>query len=406
MAALSSELETNNGWHEPDMAAGNVLSVVVIGPDERRRASVAYAVTGPSCSEPRQLPFYPDLSQLPKIVEMNYDVIIVDLDSDPVNALAVVERLCADTQATVMVYSVNNDSDLMVRCMRAGAREFISLPVTQSFMAEALMRASLRVATIRSTKRADGRLCVFWGAKGGSGVTTVATSFAVAAAIESKQRVLLIDLDLPMGDAVLNLGLVPQYSTIDALQNYQRLDANFLSKLLVTHESGLSVLAAPGKLVPVPITTEAVDKLIYVARQEFDCVVADSGSRFDLTGTTLFDPNANVYLVTQVSIPELRNSNRLVSEFFAARSPKFEIVLNRYEPSSLGLDDDHIAKILTRRPQWKVPNDFAAVRGMQNNANPTALNQSGIARVIRQMARAALGLPEKQEKKKKLMSFF
>jgi pilus assembly protein CpaE len=343
---------------------------------------------------------------LPKIVEMNHDVLIVDLDSDPFYALEVIERLCAATQATVMVYSLSADSELMIRCMRAGAREFLSLPVTQSSMAEALMRASLRVAATRSNKRADGQLCIFWGAKGGSGVTTVATGFAVAAALESGKKTLLIDFDLPMGDAVLNLGLVPQYSTVDALQNYQRLDSNFFSKLLVTHESGLSVLAAPGKLVPVPLTTEAVDKLVYVARQEFDCVVVDSGSRFDLTGTALFDPKANVYLVSQVSIPELRNSNRLVSDFFSTRSPKFEIVLNRYESSSLGLDDDHIAKILTRRPQWKIPNDFAAARSMQNNASPTALNQSGIARVIRQMARAALGLPEKQEKKKRLMSFF
>jgi pilus assembly protein CpaE len=406
MATWSAQVEANNAWHEPDLASSNILSVVVIGPDERRRVSVAFAVTGPMCSEARQLPYYPEASQLSKIVGMDHDVFIVDLDSDPQFALEVIEHLCAASQATVMVYSMNANSDLMIRCMRAGAREFLALPVTQSSMAEALMRASVRVAATRSTKRADGRLCIFWGAKGGSGVTTIAIGFAVAAALETGQKTLLIDFDLPMGDAVLNLGLVPQYSTVDALQNYQRLDSNFFSKLLVTHESGLSVLAAPGKLVPVPLTTEAVDKLICVARQEFDCVVVDTGSRFDLTGTALFDPKANVYLVTQVSIPELRNSNRLVSEFFTARSPKFEIVLNRYETSSLGLDDDHIAKILTRRPQWKIPNDFAAVRGMQNNASPTALNQSGIARVIRQMARAALDLPEKQEKKKRLMSFF
>jgi pilus assembly protein CpaE len=248
-------------------------------------------------------------------------------------------------------------------------------------------------------------LTVFWGAKGGSGVTTVATNFAIAAAQESGQKVLLIDLDIPLGDAVLNLGLTPHYSTVDALQNYVRLDGNFLEKITLEHESGIRVLPAPGKLVPVQFPGGAVDKLVQIARQEFDCVVVDTGSRFDLTGTMLFDPAATMYLVTQVSIPELRNSNRLVLDFFGARMPNFEIVLNRFDSTSLGLEDDHIAKVITRKPNWKIPNDYSAVSNMQNSAVPLAMNQSAIAHVIRQMARAAFNLPEQPARKKKMFLF-
>lgn len=382
------------------------LAVVVIGPEDRRRESVVHALAGAMITEVRQLPFYPELSQVSQLNELNHDVVIVDLDSNPEYALEVVEQLCAGGQATVMVYSIGAEPTLMVRCMRAGAREFLNLPLTQSALTEAIVRASVRRASVHSVKKATGKLCTFWGAKGGSGVTTIATNFAIAAAQESGQRVLLIDLDLPLGDAVLSLGLVPQYSTVDALQNFMRLDSNFLSRLLTQHSSGLWVLAAPGKLVPVPFSTEAVDKLINVARQDFDYVVVDTGSRFDLTGTMLFDPSANVYLVSQVTIPELRNSNRLAADLFAARAPKFEIVLNRYESSTLSIDDEHIAKILTRKPQWKIPNDYPAVREVQNNADPVALDGSEIGRVIRQMARAACGLPEKQAKRKKLMNLF
>jgi MinD-like ATPase involved in chromosome partitioning or flagellar assembly len=56
------------------------------------------------------------------------------------------------------------------------------------------------------------------GAKGGAGVTTVACNFAVALAQEPGQKTLLIDLDLPFGDAALNLGVISEFSTIDALQ--------------------------------------------------------------------------------------------------------------------------------------------------------------------------------------------
>jgi pilus assembly protein CpaE len=378
--------------------------VVVIGPDDRRRTDVVTALQGPLCAAPEQMSRYPEGAQLTKLIDLDYDVIIVDLDSNSEAALEVIEGVCSASTGTMMVYSADTHSELMIRCMRAGAREFISLPVAGGTMAEALVRAAARRTSNRTLKRVDGRLCVFWGAKGGSGVTTIATNFAIAAAQESEEKVLLIDLDLPLGDAVLNLGLTPQYSTVDALQNYKRLDANFLQKLTMQHDSGISVLAAPGKLVPVMFSIESVDKLIQVARQEYDCVVVDSGSRWDLTGTTLFEgSSANMFLVTQLSIPELRNSNRLASEFFASRVPKFEIVLNRFDSSAVGLDDEHITKIITRKPTWRVPNDYSAVREMQNNAVPLALNQSNISRVIRQMARSVLGLPDKPAKKKRFL---
>jgi len=400
----NSELDiTTDG---PGRVGTDLLSVVVIGPDERRRREVILALEGPLCAIPQQLTTYPSMAQIARLMESNPDVVIVDLDSNPESALDVVENICATGSSTVMVFSTISDTELMIRCMRVGAREFLNTPIESGSMAEALVRASARRAPARGTHKAEGRLCVFWGAKGGSGVTTIATNFAIAAAQESGKKVVLIDLDVPLGDAVLNLGLVPMYSTVDALQNYARLDTNFLTKLTMQHDSGISVLAAPGKLVPVDVSKEAVDKLIQVARQEFDVIVIDSGSRFDLTETLLFDPTASVYLVSQVSIPELRNSNRLASDLLNAKVPNFEIVLNRYEASSLGLDDDHITKIITRKPKWKVPNDFSAVREMQNSAVPLAMNQSGISRVIRQMARAACGLPDKPMKKKKLMNLF
>jgi len=402
--AWGNNLETM--FQDTEAIGANVLSVVVIGPDERRRDAVAGALAGSSCGMARQLPFYPELDQIPRMIELNHDVVIVDLDSNPEYALEIVENLCAGSQATVMVVSASTDSELMIRCMRAGAREFLTMPVTQNSMAEAMVRASVRRPTAKSSKKADGRLCVFWGAKGGTGVTTIATNFAISAATEAEQKTLLIDLDLPLGDAVLNLGLSPQYSTADALQNFGRLDANFLSRLTAKHSSGVAVLAAPGKMVPFQSSTEAIDRLILIARQEFECVVVDTGSRFDLLGTSLFQPSATMYLVSQVGISELRNSNRIVSEMFSATRPKLEIILNRFSGSSLGVDEEHITRALTRKAEWRGAGDTATARKMQATATPLALSDSAISRSIKQMARVACGLSAEPEKKKKIIGLF
>jgi pilus assembly protein CpaE len=253
---------------------------------------------------------------------------------------------------------------------------------------------------VRLPRKTGGRLLVFLGAKGGAGVTTLACNFAVSLAQESGQTTLLIDLDLPLGDAALNLGIVTEYSTVNALQDAGRLDGSFLNKLLTKHSSGVFVLAAPGKFPNFTPTTEAIDKLMTVARQEFDNVVVDVGSRLDMTDTALFRDAFTIYLVTQAGIPELRNSNRLINQFFNVGSPKLDIVINRYEPRALGVSDETITKALTRPAAWKIPNDYAAVRQMQNTATPLALTDSPISRLIKQMATAICGTRAATPKKK------
>jgi len=384
----------------PDSLGSDVLTIALIGPDEGRRKAAASALAGAQGGDIREFSTYPpSLDDVPKLLEQRYDVIIIDLDSHPEYALELVESICANGTATVMVYSVKADSELLVRCMRAGAREFLTLPFTQSTVAEALVRASARRPTARPAKKTGGRLMAFLGAKGGDGVTTLACNFAVSMAQESSQSTLLIDLDLPLGDAALNLGVAAEYSTINALQNAARLDSSFLSKLLVKHSSGVSVLAAPGKFPQFPATNDAVDRLLAVARQDFENVVIDMGSRLDLMGTSLFKEGSTVYLVIQAGIAGLRNSNRLISQYFATGIPKLEIVLNRYEPRTMGVAEDQITKALTRPAQWKIPNDYNAVRRMQTTAIPLALEDSPISRLIRQMTRTACGLPAVPEKK-------
>ena len=208
----------------------------------------------------------------------------------------------------------------------------------------------------------------------------------------------MIDLGLPMGDAALNLGLVAEYSTDNALLDPGRLDSSFLSKLLVKHRSGLFVLAAPSKVPKVQASHDGIDKLLTVARRNFENVVVDLGSRLDLMETTLFKDADTIFLVTQAGISELRNSNRLIGQFFSEDGERLEIVINRYDPHSLGFTEEHIAKALTMPVRWKIPDDYSSARQMQSPAASEAAD-SPISRLFRQMARSVCGLPSAPDKK-------
>jgi pilus assembly protein CpaE len=382
------------------------LYIAVISPDAKRRSAALRALGECHAGKIQEFLSYPsDLEDVPRTLNREFDIVLVDLDTTPKLALNLVESISIRGLAIAMVYSAQADSDLLLRAMRVGAREFLTLPFNPGAMAEALVRASALHSVTRPQEKADGSLLVFLGAKGGSGVTTLACNYAVSLAQESGQKTLLIDLNLPLGDAAINLGIKPRYSTVNALQNSSRLDASFLSTMLIKHSSGLSVLAAPSELATVQFPDDAVDKLLKVAREEFDYVVVDAGSRLDLQHTILFAEADTIYLVTQIGIPDLRNSNRLISMLSTAGSPKLSIVINRYDPRSMEIDEEHITKAFTRPADWKIPNNYIAVRRMQNTATSLMEDDSEISRAIRQMTRSVSGQPAIPEKKKGF-SFF
>jgi len=384
-----------------DSSGAVISSIALIDPNDLCRKKVAGALSGFQGASVREFFSYPaDLDDLPQMMEQRFDAIIIGLDDDPEYAFDIVESICSFSTTTVMVYSAETNLDLAIRFMRAGAREFLVLPLSRSDLAGALARVSIRRSSASHGRRGGRKFFVFLGAKGGCGVTTIASNFAVALAQESGARTLLIDLGLPLGDVAINLGMAAQYSTANALQDSSRLDGNFLRSLLARHSSGLFVLAAPGEFSNAVPADEAIDKLLSVARQSFDYVVVDAGSRTDLRSSALFEDSASLYLITQVGVSELRNANRLITQYFSARGRKLQIVLNRYTHQALMFDDNQITKALTRPAQWKIPDDFATARRTQNTATPVVMEDSPIARVIRQMSRTACGMPDKPEKKK------
>jgi pilus assembly protein CpaE len=384
---------------------GHGLSVAIVDPEFERRGAVATIVHAlrNSGKVPRVTPLS-DVGDTQLLFNQGFDVVLIAVDHEKETALRTIETLCRTGSATPMAYSSRTHDDLLIRCMRAGVREFLLYPFATGVIEEAFSRMASRVQFAPDTRRAVGKSFVFLGAKGGSGVTTAACNFAVALAQEPNRSTLLIDLDLPLGDAALCLGVNSEFSTLDALREAERLDATFLNKLMSRHKSGLQVLAAPGRYLRLPFPGAAVNSLMNVASKTFDYVVVDAGSKWELTDTKLFDMVSTVFLVTQVGVAELRNSNRLITGCLQAHSSKLEIVLNRYTAEMFGIDDTAIESALTRPAQWRIPNDYPAVRRMQNTAE--VAKESSVQKAIKKMAVSASGfMDDSQEKKKKFGIF-
>ena len=255
-----------------------VTSIVLIAPNAARRASLLQVLAGSQIMVAREYSSYPAQRDLGAVMEGSSDVFMVDLDTNVDQALGLIENICSlDPAATVMAVSTSGDPGLLIRSMRAGAREFLPEPILSNTIAEAVARTMARRE--KSQQQAPlGKVLMFAGAKGGAGVTTVATNFAVALTKQGAGKVVIVDMDFQLGEVALGLGLTPQFSILDALKSEDRLDTDYLAGLLVRHTSGLSVLASPEQYTPFDALASGVQKLFVILRHTFSFVVVDAGT--------------------------------------------------------------------------------------------------------------------------------
>src|SRR5205814_1918375 len=174
---------------------------------------------------------------------------IVILGDDPSTGLAVIEEVHKNAPATqVLAVAANDRHETIVRALRAGADEFLPLPLDPN----ALLKVCIKVSALRRAAKPNGgtqhaQVWVAYGAKGGVGVTTLVANLGIALQAAGRRTVLL-DLDLHSGDLALFLNLNPGYTLRD-IATTKRLDTVFLQGTMIRHRSGMELIAAP---VPLP----------------------------------------------------------------------------------------------------------------------------------------------------------
>lgn len=147
-------------------------------------------------------------------------VVLLDLSSDLETALQLI-RFVSSFQPPIQVVGMHtdNNSEVLVRSLRAGAIEFLSMPFDPAGQREAAARIRrLREPEGHSTQD-FGKVVAFSSAKPGSGASTLATQTAFCLRRMTGKRVLLADFDILSGSIAFALKLNPTYSLLDAPWN-------------------------------------------------------------------------------------------------------------------------------------------------------------------------------------------
>lgn len=369
----------------------NVLRIALVDPNDKSRDALKAMLLGmdtvwleADCS---RYEFFPDV-----IEQTAPDVGVIALDANPDAAINLVKRLATEAPETaILAASENTDGHQILRTIRAGAREFLTLPLAKDDLASALERVSQQKF---GSADGGGRSCeviAVAGATGGVGTTSTAVNLGCVLAEDARNSVALLDLDLALGDADVFLDSIPDYTLADVVQNISRLDIQLLKRSLTKHSSGLYLLPRPVELRDtLAITDDNLRKVIGLLKASFTHLIIDLSKTYSVVDMAAIANATRVILVTQLDLPCLRNVVRLMMSFeeIEGLHSKVEIVVNR-----AGLDSGQISlkkakETLGREVFALLPNDYRTMVEVRNNGVPLIVQapKAAITLAIRDLA--------------------
>jgi pilus assembly protein CpaE len=340
-----------------------------------------------------------------RFLEVRPDVILIDTE-DLGAALSSIQILhTALPSAWILACTKVADTDSILKLIRAGAREVVPMPLAQDSLSEALQRHIEERDRAESTDtNANGKIYTICSAKHGSGATTMAINLAASLSESKSARVVLIDLDWPVGDASAFLNIKPKYTIADALGSVARLDSVLLETYMHKHDR-FHVLAGLESFTDEPFDPATVAQLLEVVAQTYTHAVVDiPPSAPGVLFQTVTSLSTAIMAVVTPDLLSVRRTERLLRLFNSFElSDRVRLVLNRSTKSDQITDGD-IEKALQQPVASKLANDYySCIEAINSGKALLAMSNRNLARNYKELADELLGTTRETEKRKGLL---
>ena len=307
------------------------------------------------------------------------DIYLIDFDQNREEALRTAEMIHeVQGRAAIFAFSSNSEPRLIIRAMQCGCSEYLLKPVDRDELLNALAR--IREQGKEKREHIRGQVLSFLGAKGGSGVTTLATYMGALLAKVQKGRTLLVDYHPELGDASFYLSLQRHnYHFYALVENTHRLDADLLQPFLVQHPSGLDVLQSPDGFDPSrgQVSAEAIGHTLEFLRSRYERILVDCPPGLDEANMAMIVHSDQLYLISAPEVPALRHLVHHLDHLRSLDYPRerVRVIVNRHAKKG-GVTDDQIERAIDKRIYWKVPNHYAEAMKAINTGVPASFSGS------------------------------
>lgn len=290
-------------------------------------------------------------------------LVFLDTASDRDQAIQLLAEMARlGPSVHVIALLSGNDPDFILRCLRAGAVDFLIQPFSGDQIDAALAKLARLQPAAEGAGKEPAKIITVMPAKGACGATTIACNLAFQWQRLGAKKVLVADLDPLTGTLSFLLKIKSVYSFLDVLQRAHELDSD-LWNAMVTSVHGVDVLLAPELMVEGAQDLRDPSPILDYARNIYDIVVIDTGSVYADWNLNLARAASELILVTTNELPSLQAAQRALSYLDTNRIGRWKIrlVVNRYQ-RDIGLSRDVIGTALHTEVFDTVPSDYESVQ--------------------------------------------
>ena len=307
--------------------------------------------------------------------ENNECIAVIDISDNEQKAIETIAEINKNNH-NVKIIAISNKTttETIIKTMRAGAKEFITKPVTKTQFINTIKELSASSKALAGDNSC--KIISTFSNKGGIGKTSVAVNLAVEIAEMTKEKTALIDLNLQLGDVSTFLDLTPSFDVCYVVNNLANIDKTNITNALTRYKNtSLYVIADPINIEnSKEITSEQIKALILELKKTFSYIIIDVGTNIDAKTITALDMSDLILLCAIVNLPAVRNIQRCMNLFKKLNYPqeKIKLVLNRYmENEEIKTTD--IEEVVNQKVFWKIPNNYLTMMSAINKGVPVNL---------------------------------
>src|SRR5579871_1650834 len=313
-----------------------MLRIAIVDPSDYSRDPLRSLLLGIDFvwleAECSRYEFFPEV-----VSQSRPDLVVVVLDSDRQRALNTISHLVA-TYPKLPILTISSDHQALLQSLQRGAKYFLTQPVALEEMVGTLRRAQGECGlgsanSPGATAPHQSQVIAVLGSRGGVGCTSISVNLGCTLAADQANSVVLMDLDMALGDADISLDLMPDHTLADLALNIERLDMNFLKRSMMIHQAtGLHVLSHPIQIADVRLVHEDhLARIINLLKVSHTHLVLDLSKALiptDLAALRLAD---QILLVAQLELGSLRNVVRIMMALGIEEGlgEKVRVVMNR-----------------------------------------------------------------------------
>jgi pilus assembly protein CpaE len=330
---------------------------------------------------------------LARLEKVNPDVIVLDVMMPDMSGYEVCERVRQSKLADVAIImlTASNSVENRIKGFEVGADDYMGKPFHPDELhahIQALLRRRIPKQRKQDPTGLQSKTIAFYSLRGGVGVSTFATNTAVALSQIWQIPTVLVDLVLSCGQSAMMLNQTLRNTWADLAKIPEdEYTSELVDKVLMTHDTGVRILAAPpsselAELVTGGIVKHVLDNL----STWFEYIIIDLPHDFNDTTLAALDQTDQIVLIFEPEMSSVYAAKRALDTFYKLDYSKdrIQLVMN-WTFARRGLSRDSIESVLGMKVSYVLP--------FTENGYVDALNR-GIPAIIFYKGQSIAGILE------------